>query len=283
MPMPTPARVSAPPALAAGYWFVVGGDYQLWLGAQERIVFGEQSALPAPWDKAAFVRFDVWHGKPCYLLDVGSELPNGPHFVPLRQLLSLHQSQLFALAARAWQLTTFRRTHQFCGECGAAMAPQRLPSGATEWAQVCAQGHIAYPRISPCIIVAVRKSTAQGEPAILLALHQRHAQHTPAMHTVLAGFVEAGETLEQCVAREVAEECGVKVRQLRYVASQSWPFPHSLMMGFIAEYAGGQIVPQASEIASARFYTRAHLPHLPAHGTLARQLIELALAPAAES
>ena len=122
---------------------------------------------------------------------------------PLRQLMVAGDEEGFRLAGRAWQLVTFRRTHRFCGECGAPMTPK-----AGEWAQVCHHGHTAYPRISPCIIVAVRKG-----PEILLAAHRRHYQADDPMYTVLAGFVEAGENLEQCVAREVFEESGIRGAQ----------------------------------------------------------------------
>ena len=140
---------------------------------------------------------------------------------------------------------------------------------------MCRHGHVVYPRISPCIIVAVRKG-----PAILLAAHRRHYQAEDPMYTVLAGFVEAGENLEQCVAREVFEESGIRVRNVRYVASQPWPFPHSLMMGFTADYQSGEIKVQDDELVAADFFEADRLPRLPPHGTIARRLIELCLAEA---
>ncbi|MFB3240812.1 NAD(+) diphosphatase [Aeromonas salmonicida] len=248
-------------------WFVLGGDHLVLLDEQGHIPQGPRACLPAHFHPASFERFDEWDGLPCYLLDLGADA-DASHFTPLRQLMVAGDEEGFRLAGRAWQLATFRRSHGFCGECGAPMAPK-----AGEWAQVCQLGHTVYPRISPCIIVAVRKG-----PEILLAAHRRHYQVENPMYTVLAGFVEAGENLEQCVAREVFEESGIRVRNVRYVASQPWPFPHSLMMGFTADYDSGEIRVQDDELVAADFFTADRLPRLPPHGTIARRLIEQSLA-----
>lgn len=247
-------------------WFVLGGDHLVLLDTQGQIPQGSRALLPASLQGASFERFDEWGGLPCYLLDLGAGTDGElSPMTPLRQLMVAGDEEGFRLAGRAWQLATFRRSHRFCGECGAPMAPK-----TGEWAQGCPQGHVVYPRISPCIIVAVRKG-----PAILLAAHRRHYQADDPMYTVLAGFVEAGENLEQCVAREVFEESGIRVGNIRYVASQPWPFPHSLMMGFTADYLGGEIKVQDEELVAADFFEADRLPRLPPHGTIARRLIEL--------
>ncbi len=162
-------------------WFVVAGDHQILLDEAGQVPSGVKACLPAALAGARFERFDEWQGLPCYLLDLGDEADTSA-MSPLRQLMVARDEEGFRLAGRAWQLATFRRTHRFCGECGAPMTPK-----AGEWAQVCQQGHSVYPRISPCIIVAVRKG-----PEILLAAHRRHYQADDPMYTVLAGFVEAG-------------------------------------------------------------------------------------------
>ncbi|PJG60686.1 NAD(+) diphosphatase [Aeromonas cavernicola] len=250
-------------------WFVLGGTHQVLLDEQGQIPQGPRHQLPSSLHHATFEHFDEWDGVPCYLLDLTtdgriSQEPLTAHMAPLRQLMVTGDATGFQLAGRAWQLAIFRRTHRFCGECGAPMSPK-----SDEWAQTCEQGHTAYPRISPCIIVAVRRGAA-----ILLAAHHRHYQADDPMYTVLAGFVEAGETLEQCVAREVFEESGIRVNNIRYLASQPWPFPHSLMMGFVADYESGEINVQEQELVAAAFFTADLLPRLPPHGTIARRLIE---------
>lgn len=247
-------------------WFVLAGQHQLWLDAQGKIFQGSRAQLPTWLQQVEFSRFDEWQGEPCYWVDLGTEHEMVAQMAPLRQLLG-YDDEAFRLAGRAWQLATFRRTHRFCGECGQPMQPLKH-----EWAQQCSQGHVVYPRISPCIIVAVKR-----QEKILLAAHQRHYQQEDPLYTVLAGFVEAGEDLEQCVKREVFEETGILVCNIEYVASQPWPFPHSLMMGFIADYESGEIKVQADELVDAAFFAADQLPRLPPHGTIARKLIELCL------
>ncbi|MFC7002798.1 NAD(+) diphosphatase [Pseudobowmanella zhangzhouensis] len=130
--------------------------------------------------------------------------------------------------------------------------------------------HRCYPRISPCVIVAIRK-----DKQILLAQGTRH---TNGMYSTLAGFVESGETLEQAVHREVFEEVGIRVTNLRYFSSQPWPFPHSLMVGFLADYAGGEITPEPKEIADAKWFDADKLPLIPPTFSIAGHLIQHTLA-----
>ena len=245
-----------------GFWFILGGEARLWLAAG-RVPEGTP---PGVVDRPGEL-FDHWQGRPCYLLDLGEGEP-GEGFAPLRSLMEAGYEEAFRLAGRAWQLVNFRRTHRFCGSCGAPSVPS-----TREWAMVCREGHTVYPRLSPCIIVAVRRGAE-----ILLAAHRRHHQPVDPMYTVLAGFTEPGESLEQCVAREVFEESGIRVTNIRYVASQPWPFPHSLMMGFMADYESGELTVQEEELVDAGFFTPAALPRLPPRGTIARRLIELTLA-----
>jgi NAD+ diphosphatase len=123
-----------------------------------------------------------------------------------------------------------------------------------------------YPRISPAIIVLVRR----GDEALLA----RSTRSASGFYSTLAGFVEAGESLEETLAREVREEVGVEVTNLRYFASQSWPFPHSLMVGFFADHAGGEIVVDKTEITDARWFAPTALPLIPPKLSIARQLID---------
>lgn len=182
------------------------------------------------------------------------------HMVSLRQLID--NQELFQLAGRGVQLAEFYRSHQFCGACG-----QPMVAGNTEWVMLCSKcSQRYYPQIAPCIIVAIRQ-----REHILLAQHTRHRN---SIYTVLAGFVEVGETLEQTVAREVFEESGIQIKNLRYVTSQPWPFPHSLMAAYMAEYAAGELTLDTNELLDAGWYRYDQLPALPPAGTVARRLIE---------
>lgn len=170
------------------------------------------------------------------------EAPDGYVFRKLRSLFGEFDEQRIALAGRAYQIAEWARTHRYCGACGAPM--QRA---AAEFCMRCpACGFSAYPRISPAMMVLVRRGDH-----ILLA---RHAAVAATRYTALAGFVEPGESIEQTVHREVYEEVGLEVGNLRYFGSQPWPFPHSLMVAFTADYVSGDIRVQPEEIADARWF-----------------------------
>ena len=129
-------------------------------------------------------------------------------------------------------------------------------------------GLLAYPRISPAVMVLVER----GDDLLLA----RSPHFLPGVFSALAGFVEAGESVEQCAAREVREEVGVEIARLRYFRSQSWPFPNSLMIAFFADYAGGEITPDPAEIEAAGWFPRKALPPLPDQASIARHLIDAA-------
>jgi NAD+ diphosphatase len=195
---------------------------------------------------------------------VGTQIsaPSGTAFVGARQLVGALNPESFGLFARARMLVEWERTHRYCGACGTPTAVL-----ADEHAVECARcGLRSYPRISPAVIVAVTRGDE-----ILLAQPVRAGR---AMYTVLAGFVEAGESLERAVAREIAEEVGIIVGDLAYAGSQPWPFPHALMVGFTARYVAGEITPDPTEIVDAGWYTTGDLPELPPRGSIARALID---------
>lgn len=192
-----------------------------------------------------------------------AQAPEGYRFDDLRRLLGQVDDALFGLAGRASQILEWERSHRFCGRCGTATVAH--PQG--ERARVCpACSFTSYPRINPCVIVAVTR----GDD-ILLARSQRFNRP---MFSTLAGFIEAGETAEETLLREVQEEVGVKVRNPRYFGSQSWPFPGNLMLGFHAEYESGDILLQEEEIAEAAFYRFDALPMIPPPGSIAHALIQ---------
>lgn len=205
---------------------------------------------------------------PCFSgeADANVALADGLVTLGLRQLFARFDPQIFGLISRAKQIVAWDRDHQFCGRCAAPM--QTLP---TERAKVCpACGLTSYPRLSPAIIVAVTRTGADGEE-ILLA---RNHRFPVGRYSVIAGFVEPGESLEECVRREVCEEVGVDVTEIRYFGSQPWPFPHSLMLGFTARWVGGDIRLEESEIAEARWFGVDDLPQAPPKMSIARQLID---------
>jgi NAD+ diphosphatase len=193
---------------------------------------------------------------------IGLEAPSGFRFEGLRALFDGISVAFFAVAARALEIVEWDASHRFCGKCGSATKLRR-----GERARECPTcGTLNYPRISPAVIVAVVR-----EGRILLA---RSARFPPGLRSVLAGYVEPGETLEECVRREVREETKIEIANLRYFASQPWPFPHSLMIAFTAEYSGGEIVVDGSEIREADWYTPDNLPQIPGPMTVARRLID---------
>jgi len=204
-------------------------------------------------------------GYSCYSAELDSEgtyPPEGMSFEQLRKLWGSLPEELFWLAGRAFQIMDWDRNHQFCGSCG---CPTKDKDG--ERAKTCPQcGLVSYPRISPAVIVAITR-----DDKILLARAQRFPY---AMYSVVAGFVEPGESLEQCVHREIGEEVGITVKNLRYFGSQSWPFPNSLMVAFTAEHAGGDIRIDPAEIVDAGWYTADQLPRIPDKVSIARRLID---------
>ncbi|MES2957002.1 MAG: NAD(+) diphosphatase [Pseudomonadota bacterium] len=198
--------------------------------------------------------FDAW----ALRLD---SAPPGWRRVPLRAAMMAMPAAQMGVAARASQVIEWDRAHRFCGVCGtptehvAHERARRCPSCA----------HVAYPRVTPAMMALVWRP---GE--VLLA---RAPHFAKGMYSALAGFVEAGETIEQCVERETAEEVGVRITDLRYYGSQSWPFPHSLMVAFTARWTGGEIVPQAGEIEDARWYALDALPTIPPRFSISGHLI----------
>lgn len=204
-----------------------------------------------------------WLGLPCYTADI-AQLPDKQSFelVPLRRVFGLAGTEAFALAGRATQLLDWQNNHRYCGKCGKSTSKKN-----GELAMHCAACDLLfYPRISPAVMVLVLRGDE-----VLLA---RSPHFTPGVYSALAGFVEAGETLEQCAIREVREEVGIEITNLRYFRSQSWPFPNSLMVAFTADYTGGILTPDSTEIESADWFLLSALPSLPDPVSISRQLID---------
>jgi NAD+ diphosphatase len=170
---------------------------------------------------------------------------------------------MWTLAGRAVQLVEWDRTHRFCGRCGAATVP--APGERARRCPDCSL--LAFPRLAPAIIVLIERDDGR-------ALLARGRTFPIPMYSCLAGFVEPGETLEEAVHREVHEEVGVEITDVRYWASQPWPFPHSLMLGFNARYVAGDLVLDENEIVDAQWYDADDLPSIPPGMSIARRLID---------
>jgi len=187
-----------------------------------------------------------------------------PHWqaIPLRNTFAHIPEELFWIIGRAQQIQTWAKTHQFCGQCGA-----KTTAHPDEHAMVCPSCDFrAYPRVQPAVIMSITKGNE-----ILLAHNHKYKS---AMFSVLAGFVESGESLEECVIREIKEEVGITVKNVTYFGSQPWPFPSGLMVAFTTEYESGEIVLQEEEIAEANWYTADALPLIPSRPSISYDLIK---------
>ena len=207
------------------------------------------------------------NGKPVFVVQLQQPAPLVDcTWLSLRQFMLDGRLSLFRLLAFASQIATWAREHRFCGSCGQSM--QQVHEQRMMQCSPCQLQQ--YPRLSPSMIVVITR-----DDEILLA---RSPRFVNGMYSALAGYLEPNETAEHCVAREVREEVSVEITDIRYIASQNWPFPHSLMLGFHAQYVSGEIIPQADEIEDAQWFNIHNLPPLPAQNSIARYLIDLYVA-----
>ena len=226
--------------------------------------------FPRDWLKRQELPLIADHGlghfddQPVWLLQIehAAEMP-GCFWQGLRQFMLQADYPTFRMLSFAEQVAQWDLNHRFCGRCGSRN--RQVPGERCLRCPEC--GLDSYARISPSMIVLVTRGDE-----LLLA---RSPRFVPGVYSTLAGFVEPGESAEECVVREVHEEVGIQVGNLQYLGSQGWPFPHSLMLGFHAEYVGGEIVPQPEEIEDARWFAIDQLPPLPMQRSIARYLIDL--------
>lgn len=248
------------------------GDAWYFVFSRGELVVKSSGGGPEPITADDFRWFDMqvrskhflghYLNRPCFAVAAEGNPSEGYSAVGLRALLGRTAQSLFYLAGRAQQVIDWHETHQYCGRCGSSME-QHEHDRAKECPNC---GLINYPRISPSIIVLITK----GDEMLLA----RNAAWPNGMYSTLAGFVEPGESIEQTVHREVFEEVGLKIGKLRYFGSQSWPFPNSLMLGFHAEYASGEIVCQEGEIADAQWFKADSLPQIPPRTAISGWLIQ---------
>ncbi|MCI1209595.1 MAG: NAD(+) diphosphatase [Treponema sp.] len=195
------------------------------------------------------------------LLENSAPVPAGCEYIPLRQYFAEAGELQAALAARARGILNWRRNTRFCSACGNPLQDDAILTA--RFCFICKKEF--FPVIEPAVIVLV----TDGDKLLLV----RHKQRITHLYACISGYIEHGESAEQCVHREVKEEVGIEIRNLRYVTSQPWPFPDQLMLGFRAEYKSGELKLQEDEIQEAAWFTRDNLPETPAAGSLAHRLI----------
>lgn len=241
-----------------------GGKLVMDMRSREACVLTDADLKDNGWQVAREQYVGHWMGRACFAVEINDIVDVDAmryQVGSLYQLLGRVDDALFALTGRAAQLLDWERDHRFCGRCGGNMQPAE-----GERAMACASCRsLLYPRIAPCVIVLVTR----GEEMLLA----RNARFPRPMYSSLAGFIEAGESAEDTLRREVREEVGVEVGDIRYFGSQSWPFPNQLMLGYFAEYASGEVRPDQDEIAEADWYHPRELPPVPPPSSIAGQLI----------
>ncbi len=261
----TPAFRSDEAVSDPSYWFIFQGEKLLTTVTENSL---DSICTCSPDQLGVQPIFSQFLGRygsiNCFVADVGDNvtLASSMLFKGLRSLFGTVEEDIFSLAGRAIQILHWHREHQFCGKCGSAMQNR-----TTELAKICpACGFVSFPRLSPAVIMSITR-----KDHILLA---RSPRFSPGMYSTLAGFVEPGETLEEAVKREVREEVNVRIGNITYVASQPWPFPHSIMIGFSADFVDGEIEIDNDEIEDAQWFSVQNLPVLPSKITIARLLID---------
>ncbi len=268
VPARTFVALISPPAEPSpeAWWFMFRGGAMLVRATSETVavplVAGNTSVGVTPLRPPDYL--GTLHGVDCWAAEADAEgdAPDGCAWEPLRGLYGRISDDHFAIAGRAVQIVAWGRTHRFCGQCGTPTEP--LPGERATRCPRC--GLTNYPRLSPAVIVRVRRGDE-----ILLA---RSRAFPAAFYSVLAGFVEPGESLEETVRREIAEEVGIAVTDIRYFGSQPWPFPNSLMIGFTATYIAGKVEADGVELLDARWFRPDDLPRIPPPPSIARRLID---------
>jgi NAD+ diphosphatase len=241
-----------------GYWVFLQGETLLLQGGDLY-----RGGLPEPLtDIGRALHFGAWDGAPVRLfsLSKSAAVPDGLQAVHWTEL----PDQLATLYGVAKQILHWEKLSRHCSHCGSGEMARITPS----WGKRCGGcGHEHYPHIHPCVIVLITR----GDEFLLA----RKAEWATGRYSLVAGFVDFGESLEECVAREVLEETGLKVTDIRYVGSQNWPFPSQLMAGFTARYASGEIAVELDELEDARWFSRERMPPaLPPKRSIARWIID---------
>lgn len=246
------------------YWFIFQNDQLLIIQDSTHPKLPTQIHLPAL-EPQLLRRYHIgiFNQFNCYCAEIDSSVifNTDMTLAPLRKAFEILGADWYVAAAKAFSVINWDKNHQYCGRCGETTLPK---PGTFE--RVCSHcGLSLYPRISPSMIVLIR-----NEDKILMS---RSPHFPPGAYGLIAGFLEVGESIEDAVHREVKEEVGLTIKNLRYFGSQSWPFPDSLMIGFTADYASGEINIDYNEIETAGWYRYDNLPGLPSSLSIARKLV----------
>lgn len=199
-----------------------------------------------------------------YLVELDSfeTPPDGYIFDDIRNCRKFYKEETYSKAIQAKAILNWDRTHRYCGVCG-----EELPSMKEDKSKLCPNcRQLLFPEIACAIIVGITKGDK-----LLLAHNTNFLKDR---YSVIAGFVELGETLEEAVRREIKEEVNINVKNIKYFGSQSWPFPSSMMFGFTAEYESGEITPDGLEIQTGDWFSKNNIPHIPPHGSISREIID---------
>lgn len=249
-------------------WFIFQGEnilLEVISGTARIPQFMEISALNFTIDQQCYL--GIFDGTPCFAVQVNKSsphlLPGNMEFQHVRQSYSLlNDEDLFSIVAKAKQILHWDKITRFCGYCG-----QHTEASLTERAKKCKScDTMIFPQLSPAMLVLIYRDNE-----ILLG---RSSYFLPGIYSILAGFVEPGETLEHAVKREAKEEVGITIKNLRYCGSQPWPFPSNLMLGFVAEYEAGEIKFDSNELEDAQWFPINKLPNLPSAISLSRRIID---------
>jgi len=251
------------------YWFIFRENDLLLLKHGQALEIPCSSDAPVDVSEIVYSRcIGNYANRSCMAVELGQGADLADRFaaVSLRQAHGHISGDLWNIAGRASQIIVWNSHHQFCGRCGSPMRELH-----DEMQKSCVNCEfLSYPRISPAVIMSVIRGDA-----ILLG---RAPRFPAGMYSTLAGFVEPGEILEEAVRREVKEETNIDVTDIRYIASQAWSFPHSLMIGFTCRYAGGELIINSAELEHAEWFTPNTMPQLPSKISVARALIDHFLA-----
>ena len=243
------------------YWFIFFNDQLLLQKKGETYTIPYSINPPVPVKNVLEV--NLLEDMPACAASVDTPLEETAEYLPmgLRASYDYLDPVLHKIAGKAYELIYWDQHSRFCPSCGTKTVMQTTISKQCPNCK-----YEIYPVVSPAILVLIRKGDA------ILLVHARNFRGS--FYGLVAGFLETGETLEECVAREVKEETGLDVKNITYFGNQPWPYPSGLMVGFIADYAGGEIKLQEEELSSGDFYTRDNLPELPRKLSLARKMID---------